>query len=166
MAKVTGIIRRIDDLGRIVIPKEIRHSWKIREGDPIELCLTDNGLLLKKYSLVGTINRTVAESCINALRGIGLTSVAICDRDNVVSGANINNLSARFGVPDEGIKKAAEYRQRGVDVTDFGWWYRILFSNEEIVGYIIGLTEEIGGSPAHIAVIQAVANVLEGCLSE
>ena len=48
--KATGIVRRIDDLGRVVIPKEIRRSVKIREGDPLEIYLTDKGeILLKKY---------------------------------------------------------------------------------------------------------------------
>lgn len=52
--KATGIIRRIDDLGRVVIPKEIRRSLRIKEGDPLELYTTNNGeLVLKKYSPIG-----------------------------------------------------------------------------------------------------------------
>lgn len=47
--KATGIIRRMDDLGRVVIPKEIRNSMKIREGDPLEIFLADNMVCLKKY---------------------------------------------------------------------------------------------------------------------
>ena len=51
--KATGIIRRIDDLGRVVIPKEIRRTLKIREGDPLEIFLEDeNGLVFRKYSLL------------------------------------------------------------------------------------------------------------------
>lgn len=49
--KATGIVRRIDDLGRIVIPKEIRRSLKIREGDPMEIFLDDGGIVLKKYEV-------------------------------------------------------------------------------------------------------------------
>ena len=48
--KATGIVRRIDDLGRIVIPKEIRRNIGLREGDPMELFLEDNCVCLKKYS--------------------------------------------------------------------------------------------------------------------
>lgn len=47
--KATGIIRRIDDLGRVVIPKEIRRNYNIREGDPLEIFLEDDGVVFKKY---------------------------------------------------------------------------------------------------------------------
>ena len=47
--KVTGIIRRIDDLGRVVIPKEIRRTMNIREGDPLEIFLEGDGVVFKKY---------------------------------------------------------------------------------------------------------------------
>ena len=48
--KCTGIVRRLDDLGRIVIPKEIRRTLKIKEGDALELFVEDNSLILKKYN--------------------------------------------------------------------------------------------------------------------
>lgn len=48
--KATGIIRRIDDLGRVVIPKEIRRTCNIREGDPLEIFLQDGGVVFKKYN--------------------------------------------------------------------------------------------------------------------
>lgn len=52
--KATGIVRRIDDLGRVIIPKEIRRSLKIREGDPFEIYLDeDGGVVFRKYSLLG-----------------------------------------------------------------------------------------------------------------
>lgn len=47
--KATGIVRRIDDLGRVVIPKEIRRTLRLREGDPLEIFVTDGGVLFKKY---------------------------------------------------------------------------------------------------------------------
>lgn len=47
--KATGIVRRIDDLGRVVIPKEIRRTLAIREGDPLEIYITDGGVLFRKY---------------------------------------------------------------------------------------------------------------------
>ena len=54
--KATGIIRRVDDLGRIVIPKEIRKTLKIREGDPVEIFTDNQGqVILKKYSPIGEI---------------------------------------------------------------------------------------------------------------
>ena len=55
--KATGIVRRVDDLGRVVIPKEIRRTLKIREGDPLEIFLEDNGYVcFKKYSALGSLS--------------------------------------------------------------------------------------------------------------
>lgn len=48
--KATGIIRRVDDLGRVVIPKEIRRNCSIREGEPLEIFLQDDGVVFKKYN--------------------------------------------------------------------------------------------------------------------
>ena len=53
--KATGIIRRIDDLGRVVIPKEIRHKYAIKEGDPMEIFTTDEGICVQKYHSEKTI---------------------------------------------------------------------------------------------------------------
>ena len=54
--KATGVIRRLDDLGRIVIPKEIRRTFRIREGDPMEIFTNRNGeIILKKYSPIGDL---------------------------------------------------------------------------------------------------------------
>lgn len=85
--KATGIVRRIDELGRIVIPKEIRRTLRIRESDPVEIYMGEAGeILLKKYSpLLGL--QDVAEEYAQALNGaFGLTS-AICDRESVVAAA-------------------------------------------------------------------------------
>ena len=49
--KATGIVRRVDDLGRVVIPKEIRRTCNIREGDPLEIFLQDGAVVFRKYNL-------------------------------------------------------------------------------------------------------------------
>jgi len=53
--KATGIVRRIDDLGRVVIPKEIRRTLHIKEGDPLEFYTTDEGVVLKRYDIAGAL---------------------------------------------------------------------------------------------------------------
>jgi len=63
--KSTGIIRRIDDLGRIVIPKEIRRKLCIREGDPLELYVGDNGVMFVKYNPTKSV-----EASLDALREV------------------------------------------------------------------------------------------------
>lgn len=88
--KATGIVRRIDDLGRVVIPKEIRRNMRIREGDPLEIFVDREGeIILKKYSPIGelaSLAREYAEA-INETLG---QPVMIADRDNIiaVSGAS------------------------------------------------------------------------------
>ena len=63
--KATGIVRRIDDLGRVVIPKEIRRTMRIREGDPLEIFTNgDGGVVFKKYSLMGISPPNCVNPCI------------------------------------------------------------------------------------------------------
>ena len=70
--KATGIVRRIDDLGRVVIPKEIRRSMGIREGDPLEIYTTNQGeVIFKKYIPLGAIGDT-ANSVYNSLKAMGV----------------------------------------------------------------------------------------------
>ena len=83
--KATGIVRRIDDLGRVVIPKEIRRTLRIREGDPLEIFVDREGeVILKKYSPLnelGSFAREYAES-INETTG---KAVCIADRDAIIA---------------------------------------------------------------------------------
>jgi AbrB family transcriptional regulator (stage V sporulation protein T) len=87
--KATGIVRRIDDLGRIVIPKEIRRTLRIREGDALEI-FTDaqGGVIFKKYSPVGELS-TFASQYAEVLNRIAGLSMVICDRDHVVAAAGV-----------------------------------------------------------------------------
>lgn len=85
--KATGIVRRIDDLGRVVIPKEIRRTMRIREGDPLEIYTSRDGeVIFKKYSPVGDMGDLVSELCESMNRTTGITC-AICDRDIVIAAA-------------------------------------------------------------------------------
>jgi stage V sporulation protein T len=82
--KATGIVRRIDDLGRIVIPKEIRRTLRIREGDALEI-FTDSqgGVIFKKYSPVGELSTFASQYAEVLNRTVGVPML-ICDRDHVV----------------------------------------------------------------------------------
>jgi len=61
MTRCTGIVRRIDDLGRVVIPKEIRRTMKIREGDPLIISTTENGVLFEKYDVNADITDSLKQ---------------------------------------------------------------------------------------------------------
>jgi len=83
--KATGIVRRIDDLGRVVIPKEIRRTLRIREGDPLEIFTDREGeVILKKYSPIGELNEFASEYC-EALYETTKNIAIITDRDNIIA---------------------------------------------------------------------------------
>jgi len=87
--KATGIVRRIDDLGRVVIPKEIRRTMRIREGDPLEIYTSSEGeVVFKKYSPIGEIS-TYSSMYAEVLHKSAGLPVIICDKDHVVSVAGI-----------------------------------------------------------------------------
>ncbi|ADU50226.1 transcriptional regulator, AbrB family [Thermaerobacter marianensis DSM 12885] len=83
--KATGIVRRIDDLGRVVIPKEIRRTLRIREGDPLEIFVDRDGeVILKKYSPIGELGdfaKELADSLHEAVHHIAL----VADRDAIIA---------------------------------------------------------------------------------
>ena len=83
--KATGIVRRIDDLGRVVIPKEIRRTMRIREGDPLEIYTTRDGeVIFKKYSLISGLEDFAAQFCDTLARSTDFTA-AVTDRDAVIA---------------------------------------------------------------------------------
>lgn len=87
--KATGIVRRIDDLGRVVIPKEIRRTMRIREGDPLEIYTSSEGeVVFKKYSPVSSIS-CYSSMYVEVLSKSGGLPCIICDKDHVVSVAGI-----------------------------------------------------------------------------
>ena len=87
--KATGIVRRIDDLGRVVIPKEIRRTMRIREGDPLEIYTDREGeVIFKKYSPIGELAQFASQYAETLSKTCGL-SVVICDRDAVIACAGV-----------------------------------------------------------------------------
>ena len=88
--KATGIVRRIDDLGRVVIPKEIRRTLRIREGDPLEIyTATDGEVIFKKYSPIGEIS-VFASQYADVLARVSAMPTLICDRDHVIAAAGVS----------------------------------------------------------------------------
>ena len=83
--KATGIVRRVDDLGRIVIPKEIRRTLKIREGDPLEIYTEkDGGVIFRKYSPMGDLQDFAAQICESIGANTGHVA-AVSDRDCIIA---------------------------------------------------------------------------------
>jgi AbrB family transcriptional regulator (stage V sporulation protein T) len=83
--KATGIVRRIDDLGRVVIPKEIRRTMRIREGDPLEIYTDrEGGVILRKYSPISELNQFAGEFIESAYSVLGDAAI-VTDTDQIVA---------------------------------------------------------------------------------
>ena len=113
--KATGIVRRIDDLGRVVIPKEIRRTLRIREGDPLEIFTEKDGsVIFKKYSLMDDQSEFAQQVCDAMYRATGGVAV-VTDRDMIVAcaGAPRKELAERRLSPELGQVMEARQLYRG-----------------------------------------------------
>ena len=123
--KATGIVRQIDDLGRVVIPREIRRSLKIREGEPLEILLGKNCVCFKKHSALGSFSEDILRVAQDMAQRTFNHQIAIYDRDSKVSGPN--SYSSYVDESWEDNSTSFEYEGMGV--------YPII-SVGELCGYI------------------------------
>lgn len=108
--KATGIVRRIDDLGRVVIPKEIRRTMRIREGDPLEIYTDREGeVIFKKYSPIGELTDFAAEYAETLYKTCNMP-VAVCDRDCIIACAGIPKKDFMDRKNSAGLEKIIEGR--------------------------------------------------------
>ena len=117
--KATGIVRRVDDLGRIVIPKEIRRTLRIREGDPLEIYTEkDGGVIFRKYSPMGDLQEFATQMC-EAIGGASGRIAAVSDRDSIIAlcGAPKRELMDKPNSPelDTLMEQRKHYRYREGD---------------------------------------------------
>ncbi|MDR1736423.1 MAG: AbrB/MazE/SpoVT family DNA-binding domain-containing protein [Oscillospiraceae bacterium] len=124
--KATGIVRRIDDLGRVVIPKEIRRTMRIREGDPLEIYTDKDGeVIFKKYSPMGELASFATQMCDTLSKTTG-NVVVICDRDVVIALSGVPRKELVDKRVSEDLERMLESRQmyqykagdRKIPVTD------------------------------------------------
>lgn len=131
--KATGIIRRIDDLGRVVIPKEIRRTLKIREGDPLEIFIEKNCVCFQKYSMLGSLSEDILRVVQTMAQRTFKHQVAIYDDRCKISGPN--SYSSYVDVSWESNRTPFKYKGMGV--------YPIV-SNGELYGYICCPESDMG----------------------
>ena len=123
--KATGIIRRIGDLGRVVIPREIRRSLKIREGDPLEILIEKNCVCFKKYSALGLFSEDILRVAQDMAQRTFKHQIAIYNRDSKISGPN----SYSSYVDESWEDKRTPFKYEGMGV------YPII-SDGELYGYV------------------------------
>lgn len=98
--KATGVVRRIDDLGRIVIPKEIRRNLRIRDGESLEVFVDSNNIVLKKFSIMRNIDE-YAKNLVDALYSFAKKSIIITDTDSVIAcSSNIKDSLINKSISD------------------------------------------------------------------
>jgi AbrB family transcriptional regulator (stage V sporulation protein T) len=175
--KATGIVRRIDDLGRVVIPKEIRRTMRIREGDPLEIYTDKDGeVIFKKYSPMGELSAFAAQICETLNKTSGFMT-AVTDRDAViaVSGAARRDLMDKR--LSEGLEHIMESRQvylhkqidAQVGVTDGQDKYRVgiaapIIAEGDVTGCVLFVTTE--GSQALSDTEYKLAQTVAGFLGK
>jgi AbrB family transcriptional regulator (stage V sporulation protein T) len=109
--KATGIVRRVDDLGRIVIPKEIRRTLRIREGDPLEIYTEkDGGVIFRKYSPMGDLQDFAAQMCDSIGANTGRIA-AVTDRDSIIALAGAPKRELMDKPNSQELEKLMEQRR-------------------------------------------------------
>lgn len=135
--KATGIVRRIDDLGRVVIPKEIRRTLRIREGDPLEIFVDRDGeVILKKYSPISELSDFAKEYAEALYDSLG-NPVLICDRDTYIALAG----SSKKDYLNKNISELVEktMQERNTVLLNQSGNFSLIEGNEEALSsYAIG----------------------------
>ncbi len=123
--KATGIVRRIDDLGRVVIPKEIRRTLRIREGDPLEIFTQSDGeVIFKKYSPMGELSEFSGQYCEVLYRTANLP-VVITDRDHVISVSGLSKKELLEKHASEPLEELMENRDKFIAEANKNSFYPI-----------------------------------------
>lgn len=128
--KATGIVRRIDELGRIVIPKEIRRTLRIRESDPMEIFTNhEGGIVLKKYSPIGELG-DMAKEYVESVAGVAKCTVCVADRDRIVAVAGPESKYYDGRELDDSIKNCIHNRSNVLFSNGKGKLCRIIQEKE------------------------------------
>ncbi|MGM9522577.1 MAG: stage V sporulation T C-terminal domain-containing protein [Oscillospiraceae bacterium] len=155
--KATGIVRRIDDLGRVVIPKEIRRTMRIRDGDPLEIYTEKDGeVIFKKYSPMGELSDFAVQMCDTLSKTTGVPA-AITDRDSVIAVCGVSKRELSGKQISGELESVMEGRQvyhraageRGIMISDSAEKYLVtvaapIISEGDVMGCVLFFTEGDG----------------------
>lgn len=129
--KATGIVRRIDELGRVVIPKEIRRTLRIREGDPLEIFTDRTGeIILKKYSPIVALSDFSREYTESLYRSLGHVA-CICDKDTIISVSGASKKEFLDKPISAQMEQLIDKRQKVVISRDTGKFIPLTDDTEE-----------------------------------
>ena len=171
--KATGIVRRIDDLGRVVIPKEIRRTMRIREGDPLEIFTDrDGGVIFRKYSQLGGVMDFAGQLCETLSRTTGQISV-ITDRDSCIAVGGVPRrelMERRISPRLEALMEARQSWQSAgelIAVCENTDKYRVvtavpILSEGDVLGCVLFISEDDSarGGEVELKLAQTIAAFL------
>jgi len=175
--KTTGIVRRIDELGRIVIPKEIRKSLRIKDGENLEISIDDKSIVLKKYSLMKKIE-DFAQSFTDGIYSYVKKNIIITNRDSIiaVSGSfrkeylnqEVSEQLNKFIERRENIHEKYSKKIELIDGVELEGTYAIstIIVNGDSAGLVIIFDEVDTISEEDYKIIQIVSNFLSKYLEE
>lgn len=133
--KATGIVRRIDDLGRVVIPKEIRRTLRIREGDPLEIFTDREGeIILKKYSPIGELSAFAKQYAESLSQTMGCL-VCVTDMDQVIATAGTGKKDLQEKYISRQLQQILEDRDQIVAASGDKKFVKIINDQEEEYEY-------------------------------
>ncbi|MGM8215706.1 stage V sporulation protein T [Bacillaceae bacterium W0354] len=171
--KATGIVRRIDDLGRVVVPKEIRRTLRIREGDPLEIFVDREGeVILKKYSPINELSEFAQEYAQALFDSLG-QKILISDRDEYIAVAGASKkdyLNKNVGkVVEESMNSRESKIEKNESTIDLAegseeavasYLIHPIVSNGDPVGSVVLIMDSGSLTDVEIKVCQAAANFL------
>ena len=158
--KTPGITRRVDDLGRVVIPKEIRRAYRIKEGDPLEIIVTENGILLKKYSPMSTIAE-YAEEYSSSLHESTGHMIYITDRDRNIAVKGVpkkGNLNEPIDSTVENVIRS--YKEKCINENNVSRVIVPIIVCGDVVGTVIISSDEVVLGELEMKLAQTAAGFL------
>ena len=151
--KTTGIIRRIDELGRIVIPKELRKNLRIDNGESLEIFVDEESIILKKYSPIENLN-TIDERYVNVFNQVIKHNIIVTDRNKIVAIAgnlkkqylnkNISNFTLHsIDRRDSFVERQKKIFELVEGITEFGYYsFSSIVNNGDAIGAVIIVSVE------------------------
>lgn len=169
--KTTGVVRRIDDLGRIVIPKELRRTLRIRDGESLEIFVENEMITLKKYSSMSDI-KEISNNLVNTINQTILKNVIITDRDKVISASS--NIKLQY--LDKNISKYLEEKLNSremvveknihdIELIDglnesLAFVISPIITNGDVVGNVVIFSDKEGITDGDVKLASIISNFL------
>ena len=142
----TGVVRKIDELGRIVIPKEIRKNLNIRNGEDVSIFVKDNMIVLKKYERALTI-KEIFQKYINAFKKINDDVVLISDKNSIISSSNFEYIDKKidnkiFNLINERKSEEGTVLNLGGEVINSAYIVSPIIVDTDAIGAVISLCKD------------------------